>query len=36
VVIALGDYMKAECMACIGGTAVRDDMQRLQVFGRKH
>jgi len=30
VVIALGDYMKAECMACIGGTAVRDDIQKLE------
>jgi translation initiation factor 4A len=29
VVIALGDYMKAECMACIGGTVVRADMDRL-------
>lgn len=29
VVIALGDYMKAECMACIGGTAVREDQARL-------
>ncbi len=30
VVIALGDYMNIECMACIGGTNVREDMQRLQ------
>ncbi|KAH3812401.1 eukaryotic initiation factor 4A-I-like [Dreissena polymorpha] len=30
VMIALGDYMGAQCHACIGGTAVRDDMQRLQ------
>jgi translation initiation factor 4A len=29
VVVALGDYMGAECMACIGGTAVRDDAARL-------
>ena len=29
VVLALGDYMGAECMACIGGTAVRDDAARL-------
>lgn len=30
VMIALGDYMGAQCHACIGGTAVRDDVQRLQ------
>jgi len=29
VVLALGDYMKAECHACIGGTAVRDDLAML-------
>lgn len=29
VVIALGDYMNAECHACIGGTAVREDLHRL-------
>jgi len=29
VVVALGDYMGAECMACIGGTAVREDAARL-------
>eukprot|EP00042_Codosiga_hollandica_P037580 m.298062 g.298062 ORF g.298062 m.298062 type:complete len:397 (+) comp55173_c0_seq1:48-1238(+) len=29
VVLALGDYMKIDCMACIGGTAVREDIQRL-------
>lgn len=29
VVIALGDYQSAECQACIGGTAVREDLQRL-------
>jgi len=29
VVLALGDYMGAECMACIGGTAVREDAARL-------
>lgn len=29
VVLALGDYMKIDCMACIGGTAVRDDIARL-------
>ncbi|TRM61302.1 P-loop containing nucleoside triphosphate hydrolase protein [Schizophyllum amplum] len=30
VVIALGDYMNIECHACVGGTAVRDDIARLQ------
>ncbi|XP_070538430.1 eukaryotic initiation factor 4A-I-like isoform X3 [Ptychodera flava] len=30
VVIALGDYMNAECHACIGGTNVRDDIRRLE------
>lgn len=30
VVIALGDYMNIECHACVGGTAVRDDMKILQ------
>jgi translation initiation factor 4A len=30
VVVALGDYMKADCMACIGGQSVRDDMERLR------
>jgi len=29
VVVALGDYMNAECQACIGGTAVREDLHRL-------
>ena len=29
VVIALGDYMEAECHACIGGTNVREDLVRL-------
>ena len=29
VVIALGDYMSAQCHACIGGTNVREDMRRL-------
>ncbi|XP_055712390.1 eukaryotic initiation factor 4A-like isoform X1 [Phlebotomus papatasi] len=29
VVIALGDYMQAQCHACIGGTNVRDDMRKL-------
>merc|ERR1712002_166054 len=30
VVLALGDYQKVECHACIGGTAVRTDLQTLQ------
>jgi len=30
VVIALGDYMKAECMACIGGTNVQDNIRQIQ------
>ena len=30
VVIALGDYMEAQCHACIGGTNVREDLHRLQ------
>jgi len=29
VVVALGDYMNADCQACIGGTAVREDLHRL-------
>jgi translation initiation factor 4A len=29
VVIALGDYMNADCQACIGGTNVREDLHRL-------
>ena len=31
VFLALGDYMNAECMACIGGTNVRDDMNKLEA-----
>ncbi|KAJ8310706.1 hypothetical protein KUTeg_012571 [Tegillarca granosa] len=31
VVIALGDYMGANCHACIGGTNVREDMSKLQA-----
>jgi len=31
VVVALGDYMKIECMACIGGTLVREDMRKLEA-----
>lgn len=30
VVIALGDYMNAECLAIIGGTNVNDDMSKLK------
>ncbi|KAF4983008.1 hypothetical protein FZEAL_1480 [Fusarium zealandicum] len=30
VVVAIGDFMKIECHACIGGTSVRDDMKALQ------
>jgi len=30
VVLALGDYQKVKCHACIGGTAVRTDIQTLQ------
>ena len=29
VVLALGDYLQAQCHACIGGTNVRDDKLRL-------
>jgi translation initiation factor 4A len=31
VILALGDYQKAECHACIGGTAVREDIRRLEA-----
>jgi translation initiation factor 4A len=31
VVIALGDYMQAQCHACIGGTNVREDMRKLEM-----
>uniref|UniRef100_A0A4D5R9N0 Eukaryotic initiation factor 4A n=1 Tax=Scolopendra viridis TaxID=118503 RepID=A0A4D5R9N0_SCOVI len=31
VVIALGDYMTAQCHACIGGTNVREDMRKLEM-----
>lgn len=31
VVIALGDYMDAECHACIGGTNVREDLMKLNM-----
>lgn len=30
VVIALGDYMQAHCHACIGGTSVREDINKLE------
>jgi len=30
VVLALGDYLGAGCHACIGGTAVREDMRKLE------
>merc|ERR1712165_126170 len=29
-VMALGDYMGAQCHACIGGTSVREDMRKLE------
>merc|ERR1711976_437474 len=31
VVIALGDYLNAQCHACIGGTNVREDLASLQA-----
>merc|ERR1712045_753667 len=31
VVMALGDYMGAQCYACIGGTSVREDMRKLET-----
>ncbi|KAE8134237.1 P-loop containing nucleoside triphosphate hydrolase protein [Aspergillus pseudotamarii] len=30
VVVAIGDFMSINCHACIGGTAVRDDMNALR------
>lgn len=30
VVITLGEYMKVQCHACIGGTAVREDVHKLE------
>jgi len=30
VIIALGDYMQIQCHACVGGTAVREDIYKLQ------
>lgn len=29
--LALGDYMNAQCHACIGGTVVREDMRKLEA-----
>merc|ERR1712210_48553 len=29
VVMSLGDYMGAQCHACIGGTSVREDLRKL-------
>lgn len=31
VVLALGDYLKVDCMACIGGTETREDVRKLEV-----
>nr|XP_057934214.1 eukaryotic initiation factor 4A-I-like [Doryrhamphus excisus] len=31
VVLALGDYMGASCYACIGGTSIRNEVQKLQA-----
>ncbi|KAH8550021.1 ATP-dependent RNA helicase eIF4A [Umbelopsis sp. PMI_123] len=31
VVLALGDFMGAECHACVGGTNVREDMDKLRA-----
>jgi len=30
VALALGDYMKVKCHSCIGGTSVRDDIDKLR------
>lgn len=30
VVMSLGDYMGAQCHACVGGTSVREDMRKLE------
>lgn len=30
VIVALGDYMGAQCHACIGGTNIRDDITKLE------
>lgn len=31
MVLALGDYMGASCYACIGGTSIRSEVQKLQA-----
>lgn len=31
VVLALGDYLKVQCHACVGGTVVRDDVHKLKA-----
>uniref|UniRef100_A0A0G4H3G2 RNA helicase n=1 Tax=Chromera velia CCMP2878 TaxID=1169474 RepID=A0A0G4H3G2_9ALVE len=31
VVISLGDYLKVQCHACVGGTQVRDDIAKLRA-----
>jgi translation initiation factor 4A len=31
VVISLGDFMQAQCHACIGGTNVREDVRKLEM-----
>ncbi|CDR93880.1 eukaryotic translation initiation factor 4A, putative [Babesia bigemina] len=31
VVLALGDYLKVQCHACVGGTIVRDDVMKLKA-----
>lgn len=31
VVLALGDYLDAQCHACIGGTNVRADIAKLEL-----
>jgi len=30
VVVALGDYLKVSCLSCIGGTSVRETMEKLR------
>ncbi len=30
IVLVLGDFLKVECMACIGGTSVCEDISRLE------
>eukprot|EP00842_Homolaphlyctis_polyrhiza_P005060 jgi/Hompol1/5555/HPOL_004538-RA len=31
VIVALGDFLKIDCHACIGGTAIREDFERLKA-----